>query len=56
MTQKDLANKLFVSINAVSKWERDLCFPDISVLIPLSEILKVNLYDLLKGKKWKRKQ
>lgn len=49
MTQKDLANRLFVSNNAVSKWERGLCFPDISVLIPLSEILNVNLYDLLKG-------
>ena len=56
MTQKDLANRLFVSNNAVSKWERGLCFPDISVLITLSEILNVNLYDLLKGEKMKEEK
>ena len=49
MTQKDLASKLFVSDKAVSKWERGLSFPDISVLIPISEILNINLYDLLNG-------
>lgn len=49
MTQKELADKLFISDKAVSKWERGLCFPDISVLIPLTEILKISLYDLLKG-------
>ena len=42
MTQKELADKLFVSDKAVSKWERGLCFPDISVLIPLTEILKIS--------------
>ena len=51
MTQKDLADKLFVSDKAVSKWERGLCFPDISVLIPLTEILNISLYDLLRGEK-----
>ena len=49
MTQKDLASKLFVSDKAVSKWERGLSFPDISVLIPISDILNINLYDLLNG-------
>lgn len=51
MTQKDLADKLYVSDKAVSKWERGLCFPDISVLIPLTEILNISLYDLLRGEK-----
>ena len=51
MTQKDLADVLYVSDKAVSKWERGLCFPDISALIPLTEILKINLYDLLRGEK-----
>ena len=51
MTQKDLADLLYVSDKAVSKWERGLCFPDISALIPLTEILKINLYDLLRGEK-----
>ena len=51
MTQKGLADKLFVSDKAVSKWERGLCFPDISVLIPLTETLNISLYDLLRGEK-----
>ncbi|MBP3841475.1 MAG: helix-turn-helix transcriptional regulator [Bacilli bacterium] len=49
LTQKDLADKLFVTDKAVSKWERGICFPDISVLIPLTEVLNINLYDLLRG-------
>ena len=49
LTQKELANKLHITDKAVSKWERGLSIPDISVLIPLSEILNVGLYDLLKG-------
>lgn len=32
MTQKDLADKLYVSDRAVSKWERGLNFPDITLL------------------------
>ena len=34
MTQKDLAEKLFVSDKAVSKWERGLSLPDISLGSP----------------------
>ena len=49
LTQKELANKLHITDKAVSKRERGLSLPDISVLIPLSEILNVGLYDLLKG-------
>ena len=49
LTQKELADKLHVTDKAVSKWERGLSFPDISILIPLAEILDINLYDLLKG-------
>ena len=49
LTQKELADKLHITDKAVSKWERGLSFPDISVLIPLAEILNVSLYDLLKG-------
>ena len=56
MTQKDLADKLYVSDKAVSKWERGLCFPDISVLIPLTEILNISLYDLLRGEKVNNKE
>ena len=56
MTQKDLAERLYVSDKAVSKWERGLCFPDISVLIPHTEILNISLYDLLRGEKVNKKE
>ena len=49
MTQNELAKKLHITDKAVSKWERGLSFPDISILIPLAEILNIGLYDLLKG-------
>ena len=49
MTQIELAEKLNYSDKAISKWERGLSFPDISLLIPLADILKVSLYDLLTG-------
>lgn len=51
MTQKDLAAKLHVSDKAVSKWERGLSFPDISLLLPLSDTLGVTTAELLNGEK-----
>lgn len=49
MTQKELAKKLYITDKAISKWERGLSLPDISTLIPLTKVLNLNLYDLLKG-------
>lgn len=49
ITQNELAERLHITDKAVSKWERGLSFPDISILIPLAEILNISLYDLLKG-------
>lgn len=49
LTQEGLAEKLGVSINAVSKWERGLCLMDMSLLKPLSEILQVEVIDILSG-------
>lgn len=49
LTQKDVAEKLHVSISAVSKYERGLNYPDITLLEPLSQILDVTIIDLLKG-------
>lgn len=51
LSQKELAKKLNVTDKAISKWERGLSFPDISMLIPISEILEISLYDLLTGGK-----
>ncbi len=50
-TQKELAQKLFVSDKAVSKWERGLSLPDITLLMPLAELLDVSVTELLEGKR-----
>ncbi len=50
-TQQELAEKLFVSNKAVSKWERGLSLPDISLLTPLAETLGVTVTELLKGER-----
>lgn len=49
MSQKELADQLNITDKAISKWERGISFPDISMLIPLSETLEISLYDLLTG-------
>ncbi len=49
MTQKDLADKLNVTDRAVSKWERGLCCPDISLLKDLSNILGISISKLICG-------
>ena len=51
MTQEQLAEKMGVSINAVSKWERGLSMMDISLLKPLSEILEISVSELLNGQR-----
>ena len=47
LTQEDVANKLNITAQAVSKWENDVSAPDISVLVELSEILGVSLDELM---------
>ena len=51
MTQKELAEKLNVSDKAVSKWERGLSYPDISLLSPLSDLLGITTTELLNGER-----
>lgn len=46
-TQKDVAEKLHISIAAVSKWERGLNFPDLSLMEPLAELLGISVSELL---------
>ena len=48
-TQQQLAEKLCVSDKAISKWERGIGCPDVSLLPSLSEILGVDLEKLLSG-------
>lgn len=47
LTQEDIAEKIMISSQAVSKWENDLSAPDIQTLITLSEILSVSLDELM---------
>ena len=51
MTQKDLAERLYVSDKAVSKWERGLSLPDIALLQPLAETFGVSITELLSGRR-----
>ena len=47
MTQEELAKKLEVSAQAVSKWENDITCPDIQSLVPLSKIFGTTTDELL---------
>lgn len=51
MTQKDLAEKLNVSDKAVSRWERDECAPDLSLIPVIAEIFQVTTDELLRGER-----
>ena len=50
MTQKDIADQLGITDKAVSKWERDIAFPDTATIPKLAEILGVSVEDLLQAK------
>lgn len=53
ITQEQLAEKLDVSKNAVSKWKRGICLMDMSLLKPLSLILGITINEILAGEKIK---
>ena len=48
-TQEELAKKLGISAQAVSKWENDLSCPDIMLLPELAKALGVSIDELLSG-------
>lgn len=50
MTQLELAERMGVTDKAVSKWERDLSFPDINSIPKLAEIFEVTVDDLMQIK------
>lgn len=47
MTQKQLADRLHVTDRAVSKWERGLSYPDVTLMEPLAAVLGVGVDELL---------
>lgn len=49
LTQKQLASKLYISEQAISKWERAEALPDIENLSTISEVFNVSIDFLLKG-------
>lgn len=53
LTQEELAEKFGIAPQSVSKWERGVNMPDISVLKDLCKILDVDVNDFLRGEKSK---
>lgn len=49
LTQRQLAERLHVTDKSVSKWERDVCRPDVALLEPLAEILGLGILQLVTG-------
>jgi transcriptional regulator with XRE-family HTH domain len=49
ITQKELGERLNISYQAVSKWERGECFPDTALLIDLANILETSVDNVLNG-------
>lgn len=49
MTQMQLADKLYISDKAVSKWETGKSMPDVSIMLELSKILGISVQELLMG-------
>lgn len=49
LTQEELAQRIYVSSKAVSKWETGQGLPDITLLEPLAEALGISVIELLSG-------
>lgn len=54
LTQKDLAEKLQISFQAVSKWETGTTLPDTSLLLNLSDILEVTADQILNAGEFRK--
>jgi len=54
LTQSELAEKLSVTSQAISKWENGRGIPDIEMLNKLSEIFNVDIKDIINGKETKK--
>lgn len=52
MTQKELGERLFVSDKTVSRWERDECTPELSLIPAIAEIFGITTDELLRGERY----
>lgn len=50
MTQKDLADMLNITDKAVSKWERNIAFPDTATIPKIAEIFGISVEELMNAK------
>ena len=51
LTQRQLADKLGVSDKTISKWECGKGLPEVALMMPLCELLNINVNELLSGEK-----
>jgi transcriptional regulator with XRE-family HTH domain len=51
LTQRELAEQLHISDRTVSKWERGIGFPDVSLLEPLSKSLDPSISEIVTGER-----
>ncbi|MBR3060085.1 MAG: helix-turn-helix transcriptional regulator [Oscillospiraceae bacterium] len=56
LTQKQVAEKLGMSDKSVSKWERGVCLPDVSVYQELCDILGISINEFLAGEPISREE
>lgn len=56
LTQRELAEKLNLSEKTISKWERGVGFPDISLILPLCKCLEIDANELMIGERLQDKQ
>lgn len=50
-TQKQLAEQLGISDKTISKWETGNGMPEVSLMLPLCDVLKINVNELLSGER-----
>ena len=47
LTQSEFGELLGVSAQAISKWERELCYPDIFLLPDISDLISISIDELM---------
>ena len=56
LTQREVAEKLNISEKTVSKWETGNGLPEVSLMLPLCELLKISVNELLSGERLDEKR